>query len=911
MKKATLIQVAILFIAGLIPLLWFKPGLIFANGDEFPLFINPSKTFSSGLSMWSTDYNGYASPMPSLALYQYSTGLLNYLGLSVGSIQMLFLVLLYLGAGLSMYYFSKKIYPEHKIAPFFAAFFYMFNLFVLQSRLNLGFAWTYAFLPLLLASFVKAVEAAHRKDRKAANMGIVYFVLLSVVALSVASINPANIALFVFALSILALYYLVKYRKELRTYLLTIAKIIAVAVPANLWWLLPMLNAFVFSPPMLNSQISIDAWSWTHVRASFLNLFWFNGIWGWLPIYVPYINFYSNVPDVKIFWGQPIVQLLVFIPFLVAASTLLFRSKRFSFNAYIMLAVLFILFLAKGLHDPLSDLNRWLYQVIPAMNMFREPASKFTMLTMPFVALLIGSACENIANLKVKLKPKILRIAKLSILAFIVLSFIISAFPLFINPVESKSEELPFSSYVQIPQYWFEAADWINTQPGDWKVLLTPLNDFYQMPYSWGFYGSDQLWDRFFKKPIISSVVLDGYAINPETATTLVQLKASIKFNRTVEFKTLLDLLGIRYIVQRNDVQSDLVGRRLMRSSEMKVFFANQTYLKLVKQFGELDIYEYTESKPSLYTVSPSSLQKIDVHIDYTPVLNKMWNFSFGNDVEEWKNSTLPNQSQATCTINQNGSYLKADMWNSTEGWITVTSPLLPANYESSYLLKTIVAGDNSSQVNIKIAEYSSNMTLITNSSTVAVGDWNFDWTSIWLKFELESPETKFFSVEFWNYFKANETSESSVWLDSVDLTGEVSTLNMTGIGNIFDQASESKTASVLQVKSTSSTRIIITVNATEPFVLATNQVLDKFWVAYVNGQQFQPMPLYLGLKGFLINATGQLDVTIEYEPQLWFDYSLAIGIATVLFLCTGLVYLNREKLKGAYLRINKRTPEM
>ena len=38
-----------------------------------------------------------------------------------------------------------------------------------------------------------------------------------------------------------------------------------------------------------------------------------------------------------------------------------------------------------------------------------------------------------------------------------------------------------------------------------------------------------------------------------------------------------------------------------MSPSDMKNFFANQSYLQLVKTFGYLDIYEYVDSKPSFY----------------------------------------------------------------------------------------------------------------------------------------------------------------------------------------------------------------------------------------------------------------------------------------------------------------------
>ena len=156
--------------------------------------------------------------MPAYLLYQYSGAFLSYLGLSVGSVQSIFNVFLFLVAGFSMYYLTTKIYPESKIAPFIASLFYMFNFFFLINLRNIGFMWTYAFLPLVLALFFKIMNAAYQGDKNNANKNIIYFALVSVVALSFASINPANVALFLIGLAVLAIYSLFKFRTRLKPF---------------------------------------------------------------------------------------------------------------------------------------------------------------------------------------------------------------------------------------------------------------------------------------------------------------------------------------------------------------------------------------------------------------------------------------------------------------------------------------------------------------------------------------------------------------------------------------------------------------------------------------------------------------------------------------------------------------------
>ena len=43
MKKITVIGFAIIFLAGLVPLLWFSPGYVISNGDSFPMYLNPKR----------------------------------------------------------------------------------------------------------------------------------------------------------------------------------------------------------------------------------------------------------------------------------------------------------------------------------------------------------------------------------------------------------------------------------------------------------------------------------------------------------------------------------------------------------------------------------------------------------------------------------------------------------------------------------------------------------------------------------------------------------------------------------------------------------------------------------------------------------------------------------------------------
>jgi hypothetical protein len=885
MKKITAIEIAILFVAGLVPLLWYNPGYIISNGDSFPSFLNSQKTLSSGTYLWTESAMGTADLMPARLIYQYLGVVLSYLGLSVGGIEILFQILFLMGAGFSMFLLTRTVYPNHELAPLIAGMFYMFNFFVLQSRLNLGFVWAYAFLPLLMALLIRAVEAAYQPDSRKSNRSVIFFAIVSTVAFSVASINPANIALMLLGLAVLGLYELLKYRKNLKPFFSTFLKTLLVSVPINLWWLLPMLNVYSFSPEALNSQIAVDSWSWTHSRSSFFNLFWFNGIWGWLPEYVPYFRAYSN----------PLLQILVFVPFGVGVSALLFRSNKSRFNAFIMLAVLGFLFLAKGVHEPFGQVNHALYDYVPLMNMFREPASKFTMLIVLFMSLLIGYAGARLANLNANRYRRFVHVA---VPVFLVAVFVVASFPLINNPLETRTDisnypSSHYSSYVQVPKYWYDATSWINSQEGAYAVLFTPLDDFYMMPYNWGYYGVDHLLYRLIEKPTIGGDYRYDYVLKSGTLSTLDALSYAVNNGNATSFKTLLDFLNVKYILQRNDVNT--TERNLLTPSQMGVFLSEQPYLHIVKSFGQLDIYEYSEAKPSIYAIPQSVLNNTYVKIQPYNATVKLWTFSSASDVEAWANETAKHDESEVTPILQDNGRLRA-IWNTTLG-LKIDSPLIPVTYGDTYRLQ---ADLSSNPDQLKIFEYGGNEESISNNSFQILTDN----TAIDFTVGPSNISTKFIRLEFYFPATSDVSKQGYLWIDTVNVTSQAPMLYASNVEGLFSSA-ENQSVKILEYQKVNPTKTVLTVNASEPFVIATSQALDGSWVATVNGQKIAPTPLYLGQKGFYVNSTGQFDITIEYTLQSWFYGLATVSIVTLVlgFIYVVYSYISPKKWLGRWNR--------
>lgn len=246
----------------MIALFWLRPGYIIAKGDYFPLWLNPETTFSTDAYLWTREGMGSANTVSSFLLDEIPLLFLKSLGLSTELVQILLQVFLLLGAGLSMYFLSATVYSKLGLSSLVSSVFYMFNFFVLQTRLDVGLAWTYVFLPLLAGLLIRVVEATSARQDARANKNIICFAVISTIALSMASINPANVVLVFFVLAGTITYWLVARRNQIRLIMPNIGKLVMVSILLNLWWTIPILNYYFWSPSTSNPQVSVTAWSW-------------------------------------------------------------------------------------------------------------------------------------------------------------------------------------------------------------------------------------------------------------------------------------------------------------------------------------------------------------------------------------------------------------------------------------------------------------------------------------------------------------------------------------------------------------------------------------------------------------------------------------------------------------------------
>ncbi len=560
-------KIIFLIILGLTPILWFKSGFIIAKGDNFPFF-EPLLNFHRFSYVWQDYFNVGSipqpgNPSPAGMIWMGVWVVLSGVGLSLDSIQALLQVFYFLGAGLSMYFLASTIYKKEKITPLIASVFYMFNFFMILRTLNDGVSWVLVFLPLLITFYIKVIRNVRNGQRLVGNA--LGFVAVSSILTSFITVNPPLLALVGLVLVTLFIYTLISQVGIRLKIIKTLIFLSVVCILVNLWWIIPFsaqVIPFIQGSSSLGTPTTIDSWSFVHARASFLNLFQLNGLWAWGSEYFPYAESYAN----------PLLILLAFVPMLLAFSGLLFKSKYLRINLLFSVSVLALLFLSKGIHPPFESVNLFFYEYIPGFFLFREPFPKFFILLLIPLALLIGSSVNSIAARLRKVRIFHGRVVSGVFVGLIICSFLISAFPLVTGDVIlGKTESLPFDSYVKIPAYWYDASDYINAQKGDFRILLIPSDDYYQMPYTWGYYGADAFPSRLIVKPVIQQLS-GGYTTNEEL-TSLVYSK--IALNETAGFVSLLSLLNVKYLLQRNDVSWNLTDRTILSPETVKSFLGS------------------------------------------------------------------------------------------------------------------------------------------------------------------------------------------------------------------------------------------------------------------------------------------------------------------------------------------------
>ena len=605
MKKAAfvgplIVDLAILIIVGLLPLTWFSGNLLIGtSGFELPF--DRLRYFASTLTWWDSYHApGFANPafLPNLPFGAFSA-LTQVVGLSLQNYEMLLFCIWFAGSGISAYVLSWVL-RFGRIARLSAALFYMMNLFsvviiwdVAQGMIQIE----YAFLPLIVGLFLYGVL----HDR-----GLRYCVGLQLLWFALGLFGPgADVELtlvywFTIFVTLLPLLTLRLVRRDVHAFLRGV-EFAAISIGCfallNTYWLIPAISqlgqylaeyagvsTYAFSPNFyvfqLNSVQLVDAFR--------LLGYWAFGT-GWVAgAYYPFASAY----------GSPLLVGLSFVPPAVAAFAI-FRLRR-NPKLLILLPCYFVaLLLINGGMLPFAPINDWLFTHFATFQTTRDVILTWGLVVALCTAQLFGFGVNEIRDLMDKIAGRRFRLFRpgiATVLVIVLLVVGVLVFPFWTGSVIHK----PDAGYpemdrrIQIPGYYQEFENFIDSQPGDFRIFSLPQQKAGVSLYDWanGYTGSDMLlW--FSNKTVLSNNV----DLSP--LYTLVNENFGGRALPSESVATLLAMLDAKYIVLHGDADWRLI---LSYASGPAPQYYDQTPLTInqslnvpdisyVGQIGNLSIY--------------------------------------------------------------------------------------------------------------------------------------------------------------------------------------------------------------------------------------------------------------------------------------------------------------------------------
>ncbi len=462
---------------------------------------------------WSSMGFGTPNIYPSEYLLRFSLGGLTYLFNFDGEIlskSYLFFIIAF--SGITAYYLGR-IMKLRKSSSFFVGLFYMLTP-VMFNRIIPGYLTyilSYALFPLIFALFLKFSEQGHFKIKNLVILGLI------------TGIGCTHLNFFVLIPSFLILYTFIDCKKFVLRILYIIGSFI-IAFLMHLNWILPLIN----NMSVANNLLSLKSGTWVEsFNPSLSNVLLLLG--ATYPFFTGVVQ--QNISSFFL-WILSALSLvfIVFIPFLIKPKNNYIRS--------ISIITIIFLFISKGSNPPFGFIFKWFYENIKLLTIFRDIHN---LLIIPSIgyASLIGFSYELIKN-------NIKKINHSAIFSIFIIVMVYYSFPFFTGN---------FGGYLQtysIDEGYKTLYNNLASEQGDFRILLLPFMQPIAYPDTI-YPGIDPLIAYPPKQTVLPLFSADTPQENYESV-----LDCLIHNNITTNIVSLLRFANIKYVIQRNDVISEL-----------------------------------------------------------------------------------------------------------------------------------------------------------------------------------------------------------------------------------------------------------------------------------------------------------------------------------------------------------------
>jgi len=410
---------------------------------------------------------------------------------------------------------------------------------------QMGVVLAYSIAPLVLMRFIKLIDfqiSRPKADQPLAE-NIKYAIIAGLILAAQVMFDPRIAYLSMIAV---VAYYLIN-KFQIVSILYTFVIPIGIAVLLHSYWIFPLLVTRTL--PIPEGFVSVSGFKF----------FSFADFSHALPLLHP--NWPENIFG-KIYFLQP--EFLI-IPILAFSSLLFTKNKTILFFSFIGLLGAF---LAKGANPPFGEINQWLFQYIPGMNMFRDP-TKFYLLVALSYSVLIPFSLSKIVDGILSIKYHVLSIKIGSVFYLVPAAFII--FWVFsIHPAIFGQLKGTFEKH-EVPKEYIELKDFLYNQPDFFRTLWIPRQQRFTFVSN--------------NHPAIEAIPLFK-------ATNSAQIVFKLQ---APESQELLEKLSVKYVV----VPYDSIGEIFLKDRkydekqriDLEKQLDNTGWLKKIKT-GKIAIYE-------------------------------------------------------------------------------------------------------------------------------------------------------------------------------------------------------------------------------------------------------------------------------------------------------------------------------
>jgi hypothetical protein len=589
MNRERVIYFLLIFILSLSVLNWFPDNRMILHSASF-IPVDPVDEFYKNLFAWNPQVRLGVPTKDFVKIFLTgSWALLSKIGLDILAIEEMFFLLNLLLAGVCMYYLVCTLDLDKKFqerAALFASLFYMFNIYVAVKIVYMMVFISYWVMPLLLAMNIKYLNS-HFKLKYA-----ILFSLASLLAVPVAA-NPPHYAVvcmvpFLYTLWSIICDFLSNRKFSFQKIFYAFMPFI-MALFVNFWWVFPFLTNVAYG--LGGKGVFYQSIKRFSQESSFANLFSFFGHWALTTGHRG-----DKYYPIAFYYQQWYMVAFTYLAVVLSLCSLFFKkmTKNKLFFAWLLLIALFI---AKAIHPPLGWLNMLFYKKLPFYRVFMNQWQKLMPAIILCISVFLGYILSDLLGLMYKHNFK--KYFYQCLLIFLLLtSIILEAWPILTGRHIREKQRYLKSYRARIPDYWFQASEWLEKNAGDSRIMLLPFNRFSSTAgeYKWDYAGIDVAYLLIHRELIANDRhVSDSYqGVNSSYISN--QLYANL-LNKKRLPKKLMNLLNIKYILQRNDFDLDFRQAKLKNNSpeQIRSVLSSMDYIRLVRKFGQLEIYEFID----------------------------------------------------------------------------------------------------------------------------------------------------------------------------------------------------------------------------------------------------------------------------------------------------------------------------